>query len=120
MLKTICNYCARSLDYPVEANPKDSYLKGTHYFLDLSQVFERFPFNHLIFDECGIARYDYGRVRQPNMSLGLQYNNTYICWWALSQLEIYLKTADAQAKEGFLKHVNWLQYNQQKLKGCSV
>ena len=120
MLKTIFNYCARSLDYPVGANPKDSYLKGNHYFLDLSQVFERFPFNHLIFDEYGIARYDYGRVRQPNMSLGLQYNSTYICWWALSRLEIYLKTADEQAKEGFLKHVNWLQSNQQKLKGCSV
>lgn len=120
MIKKIINYWERSLDYPVDANEKDKFTGGNHYFLDLSSIFDSFPFNHLIYDSEGIVRYDYGKVKQPNQSLGIQYNNTYICWWALSRLEIFLNTGDQGKKNEFLKHAEWLLRNKQDRNGFVV
>lgn len=115
MLAKIIDYWRRSLDYPVDANEKSKFTEGLHYFLDLSHIFDSFPFNHLVFDPDGIVQYDYGRVKQPNQPLGIQYNTTYICWWAISRLEIFLRSGDAEAKKEFLRHAEWLLKNKKHI-----
>lgn len=120
MLKKIINYYKRDLDFPVEANKKSKFIEENHYFLDLTRIFNFFPFNHIVFDHSGIVCYDYSQVKQLNQSLGIQYNNTYICWWALSRLEIFLNTEEQVAREEFFKHVDWLLKKHQKRNGFVV
>ena len=104
----------------MEANETSRFCAGNYYFLDLSRVFDVFPFNNIIFDSEGIVRYDYMVVKQPNQTLGVQYNNSYICWWALGQLQVFLVSNKRPALDSFLKHAEWLLNNRQDRGDYSV
>jgi hypothetical protein len=108
-MKKIVNYLKRDLDFPIyiyaDAFNKDSL----SYPLDLSCMFDIYPFNSIAFDKDGIFQFDYSVVPQPNNSLGKQYNITYISKWALSSLQKYLRTNNNSYKDDFLRHAEWLR-----------
>jgi len=111
MLNRALNYIFKDLDYPVSANNKFLSGEGPDYYLDLRQINKIYILPNVKFDESGIPRFDYTNVPAPNDKIGLIYNITYICWYALARLQDYLEDKSDEAKKDFLKQADWLLNN---------
>ncbi len=110
--KKFLSYLTEDLDYPIYAVTDCIKKDNIFYPLDLSCTFGKpYPFESTCLDDSHILQIDYSRVPEPNNELGKQYNYTYIAYWALANLQQYLKNKDEHFKQVFLKQAEWLRFN---------
>jgi len=76
-----------NFNFPIEISENSDEL---FYYIDFTKVRKnKALFGITDFDKNGVITCNYNT--HPN-KLGKQYNPTYICLWALSSLQMYIKT----------------------------
>lgn len=83
------------------------------YFIDSSNIFDlSIASEKMVFVDGNIFKYKYG--------FGNFFNPSYLCMYALMNLNKYYKNWDQEAKDVFLEVADWLVKNAKKHKGSLV
>lgn len=103
---TLAIYKFHCFDYPVSTNminnPLEYYIKSDNLFgISLS---ENKLSKKVHFDENNLPMREY-------RNLGIYYNPAYIAWWAIINLEEYVKNDDVNYLENFYSSIHWLCEN---------
>ncbi len=92
------------LSYPISIYPDLKLTKDVAYYIDLIEA-KPFFWDICRFDHSGIPRVDYGP------KTGLHWNKTFICQWALANLNQYLKTDKTHHLRVYEAQIEWLLNN---------
>jgi len=83
------------------------------YFIDSPNIFDLSPSSEkMVFVDGNIFKYKYG--------FGTFFNPSYLCMYALMNLNKYYKNRNQESKKIFLEIANWLVKNAKSYKGSCV